>query len=208
MNATASQRKLFIGLTGGIGSGKSTVAGMLHESGAGVVDADAISRSLTASGGAAIAPIREAFGTALINAQGEMDRSAMRSLAFDNPKAKLKLEAILHPLIGAQTQHAALASEQAVVVLDIPLLVESPRWRPRLDAIWVVDCEPASQVQRVMARSGLSAEAVQRVMAAQASREQRARAADAIIYNDNINLAQLRQQVDALLAQWRSRFGL
>ncbi len=207
MNA-AAQQKLFIGLTGGIGSGKSTVAGLLRELGAAVVDADAISRALTAVGGAAIEPIRQAFGPSFINPLGEMDRAAMRTLVFDNPAAKQTLEAILHPLIGEQTRRAALTSEHAVVVLDIPLLVESPHWRPRLDAVWVVDCERATQVQRVMARSGLSAEAVERVMAAQASRDHRAHAADAVIYNDKLSLAQLRQQLEALLGIWRARFRL
>lgn len=196
-----------LGLTGGIGSGKSTVSAMLAALGAALVDADANARSVTASGGAAIAAIRAAFGDALIGADGAMDRQRMRELAFGDASAKQRLEAIVHPLVGAlgrQQLAAARASGHACVVYDIPLLVESGRWRAQLDAVLVVDCRPEVQVARVMQRSGLSADAVQAIIAAQAPRALRLAAADAVIHNDGISLEQLRIEVD----QFAQAFGL
>jgi dephospho-CoA kinase len=200
--------KLHIGLTGGIGSGKSTVAGLLADAGATVIDTDAISRELTGPGGQANAAIAANFGAAFIGPTGAMDRDKMRALVFSDPNAKQKLEALLHPLIGAQTRERAQAATSRVVVFDVPLLVESQHWRARVDCVWVVDCAPETQVQRVMARSGWTRDAVEKVIAAQATREQRARAADAVIYNDGIDLAALRQQLEALLKQYRAQFGL
>jgi dephospho-CoA kinase len=200
--------KLHIGLTGGVGSGKSTVARLLADLGAAVIDTDAISRELTGPGGQANAAIAAGFGTDFINSSGAMDRDKMRALVFSVPSAKQKLEALLHPLIGALARERAQAAISPIVVLDIPLLVESQHWRARVDCVWVVDCAPETQVQRVMARSGWAREAVEKVIAAQATREQRARAADAVIYNDGIDLAALRQQLEALLKQYRAQFGL
>ena len=164
MNPTAStspsSRTWRIGLTGGIGSGKSTVAGMLRELGAAVIDADAISRGLTAAGGAALPEIARQFGTHMIGADGALDRSAMRQLVFADPAARQRLEAIIHPLVGQQTAEraqAALAQGCRVLVHDVPLLVEAgERWRRQLDRVWVVDCEEATQRQRVMARVPMS----------------------------------------------------
>jgi dephospho-CoA kinase len=200
-----TSRKLFIGLTGGIGSGKSTVASILQELGCAVVDADAISRALTAPAGLAIPAIASSFGEQMIGQSGAMDREAMRALVFQDPQAKARLEAILHPMIAQQTQAQAQAAHADVVVLDLPLLVESTYWRQRVDLVWVVDCEPSTQVQRVMARSKLPREAVERIMAAQASRAQRLQAADAVVRNEGQSLEALRLQLDAFLGQTRAR---
>ena len=193
-----------LGLTGGIGSGKSTVGKMLKEQGAGLIDADAISRSLTASGGLAIAPITETFGPAAVNAQGALDRDFMRQLIFQDPSARLRLEAIIHPLVGQVTlDQASQAQAQGarLLVFDIPLLVESDRWRPQLDAILVVDCSEETQIQRVMARNQLARSAIEQIMAAQATRAQRQAAADWVIYNDGLNFTELREEVLSISAQ-------
>lgn len=196
-----------VGLTGGIGSGKSTVAALLADLGAVVVDADALSRQLTAAGGAAVAPIVTVFGERFINPEGALDRDLMRELVFAQPHAKRQLEAIIHPLVAAGTAQATAAAEAAgaaCVLLDVPLLVESARWRPMLHQVVVVDCTEARQVSRVMTRSGWSEDAVQRVIAGQASRAQRLAAADACIYNDALSLDELAAQVRELAP----RFGL
>ncbi len=192
---------LRIGLTGGIGSGKSTVAGMLVGSGAALVDADAISRGLTAAGGAAIDPLLKQFGPGVISSDGAMNRAAMRDLAFNDPAIKLQLEAIIHPLVGQACESqasAALAAGKSCVVFDVPLLVESGRWRSKLDCIVVVDCLESTQVQRVMHRSNWTKDAVEKVIAAQATRGQRLAAADMVIYNDGMSLQQLLAQVKQL----------
>lgn len=195
-------RPLRIGLTGGIGSGKSTVAARLAARGCTLVDTDAIARSLTEPGGAAIAAIRDAFGADMIAADGSLDRVRMREAAFAADDARHRLERILHPLIGEHA-HRAGASEAALasrlVVFDVPLLVESGRWRQRVDRVWVVDCSEATQLARVVARSGWSEAAVQAVIARQATRAARRAAGDAVIHNDGIGLAELEAEVDALL---------
>ena len=200
-----------IGLTGGIGSGKSTVARVLRQLGAAVVDADAISRQLTAVGGGAIAAISRQLGSDLIGPDGAMSREAVRALVFREPGARLQLEAIVHPLINEETARqdaAAVASGKRCVVYDIPLLVESPRWRGRLDRVLVVDCLPSTQIDRVMAREltrpGWSRSAVEQVMAVQASRAQRLAAADICVYNDGVSLDGLTQ----ILGQMATGFGL
>ena len=192
-----------IGLTGGIGSGKSTVAHMLAAQGAAVIDADAISRSVTAPQGLALPQIEAEFGTAAIGNDGTLDRAFMRQLIFQDPSARQRLEAIIHPLVGNLTDRQALQAEAAgipVLVFDVPLLVESGRWRQQVDAVIVVDCEEATQVERVMARSQLERSAIESIMAAQASRAQRRAAADWVIYNDGLDLAALREEV---LSIWR-----
>ena len=196
-----------LGLTGGIGSGKSTVALLLAAVGAAHIDADAIARGVTAANGAAIAPIRAAFGDALIGANGAMDRDQMRQLAFSDATAKKRLEAIIHPLVGLETARQAqqaLDSGHHVLVFDIPLLVESGRWRRQLDRILVVDCEPSTQIDRVAARSGLTRGAIEAIIATQAPRAQRLAAADCVIYNDAITLDELGHQT----RQMARRFGL
>jgi dephospho-CoA kinase len=195
-----------IGLTGGIGSGKSTVGHMLVELGAHLVDMDAISRSLTAPGGAAIEAIAQAFGPQFIDAQGAMDRTRMRELAFADPLALARLEGILHPLIAEQSQACIQQARPGqVVVFDVPLLVEAgQRWRDQVDRILVVDCLPETQIQRVMARSGWDRAAVQAVLAKQATREQRAAMADHVLLNEGLSLQELREQVGKVWHLWNN----
>ena len=190
-----------IGLTGGIGSGKSTVAAALvAQGGALLVDTDAISRALTSSDGGAMPAIEARFGPAFIAGNGALDRAAMRELAFRDPEARRALEAILHPMIGAETaRQAALARPGQRIVFDVPLLVESGRWRRLVDRVLVVDCSEDTQVARVIARSGLSGAAVRAILAQQASRIQRRAAADAVIHNDGLTLEQLEEEVRLLL---------
>ena len=196
-----------LGLTGGIGSGKSTVANMLSSMSASVIDADAFSRALTAVGGAAMPAIQNAFGTVAIAPDGSLDRDAIRSLIFTDPDAKHRLEAIIHPLVAlriSQAQSDAESSGKTVVVFDIPLLVESSHWRAKLDYVLVVDCDNATQIQRVQARSGWTAQQTQRVIDAQATRTLRLAAADIVIGNQDISLSQLETTVRKIGA-W---FGL
>ncbi|MCC6854255.1 MAG: dephospho-CoA kinase [Rubrivivax sp.] len=193
---------LRIGLTGGIGSGKSTVAALLAARGLHLVDTDALARELTQAGGAGIAPIAAAFGAGVIDAAGALDREAMRALAFADAGAKARLEAILHPLIGEQAGARAAAAGGAPVVFDVPLLAESNRWRARVDRVLVVDCGEAAQIARVAARPGWSEDAARRVIVQQASRARRRAIADAVIHNDGITLAALAAEVAALLALW------
>jgi dephospho-CoA kinase len=199
----ASSLSLRIGLTGGIGSGKSTVARLLAQLGAVIVDTDLIARQLTLPGGAAIGAIAQAFGPALIGLDGALDRVAMRALVFTDAAAKRRLEAILHPLIGLETERQAAAAQGArAIVFDVPLLVESGRWREKVDKVLVVDCSEPTQVERVMQRSGWTADAVRAVIASQASREQRRASADAVILNDGLSLARLEAEVRALWQRW------
>ncbi|WP_395055931.1 dephospho-CoA kinase [Polaromonas sp.] len=199
---------LRVGLTGGIGSGKSTVAGMLAECGAAIIDADAISRQTTAPGGAAVALITQTFGADFVTADGALDRDHMRALVFSDPDAKRRLEAIIHPLVGAETARQAAQALQAgrvCIVFDVPLLVESDRWRQQLDRVLVVDCGEETQISRVMARSGWTRQMVKQVMAGQASRLQRLAAADVCIDNDGtVSLEALTLRV----RQAARRFGL
>lgn len=203
-----TQRIWRIGLTGGIGSGKSTVASMLAARGAAVIDADAISRGLTAPGGRAMAAISQTFGAAMVQGDGAMNRPAMRELIFQDAAAKQQLEAIIHPLvsrISAEQTQAALDNGQRCLVFDVPLLVEAgERWRRQVDRVLVVDCDSATQTQRVMARSGLSALAIEAIVAQQAPRAQRLACADLVILNQGLSLAQLEAQV----AQVATDFGL
>jgi len=196
--------RLRIGLTGGIGSGKSTVAGLLVRHGALLIDTDAIARELTLSGGSAIDPIRATFGEPFIDASGALDRSRMRELAFNDATAKRRLEAILHPLIGAETERRFDTSTHPVVVFDVPLLVESgARWRRRVDTVLVVDCLESTQIERVVQRAGWSRESAGAVVAQQVSRAARRACADAVIYNENISLEQLATEVASLWQGWR-----
>lgn len=197
-----------IGLTGGIGSGKSTVAGMLAARGAAVIDSDAISRSVTAAGGRAMPSIAQVFGPQMVNAEGAMDRQAMREQVFQDPNTKKQLEAIIHPLVSlitAEQAQAALQNGQRCLVFDVPLLAESgERWRKQADRIIVVDCDAATQRQRVMTRSGLAVEEIDRIIALQASRVQRLACADVVIFNQGLSLAELEAEVGQVAAD----FGL
>ena len=197
--------RLRIGLTGGIGSGKSTVARVLAGCGAAVIDTDAIAREMTLAGGAAIGLIRQAFGAAFIDGNGALDRARMRTLAFSDPGAKRQLEAILHPLIGAETETRAAAAAERVLVFDVPLLVESAHWRARVNKVLVVDCHEQTQTDRVVARSGWTPQAVQAVIDQQAARALRRACADAVIFNDGLSHDALTQHVQALAGQWFGR---
>ena len=172
-----------VGLTGGIGSGKSAAATLFEEFGAAVVDTDAIAHELTAPGGTAIAPIRAAFGDEVVAPNGALDRAAMRRKVFTDAQAKGRLEAILHPMIRAEADRRSAAARAPYVVLVVPLLVESGGYRSRVQRIAVVDCPEAVQVARVMSRSGLSAGEARAIMAAQVGREARLAVADDVIDN-------------------------
>jgi dephospho-CoA kinase len=198
---------LRLGLTGGIACGKSTVAQLLAELGAGVLDADAISRATTAAGGAAIPVIQQQFGADFIGRDGALDRERMRQHVFSDPQAKARLEAIIHPLVGQQIAAQAEALDAAgtgCLLFDIPLLVESGHWRNKLQRVLVVDCNPATQVSRATARSGMAVAQVQQIMATQASRRQRLAAADLVLFNEGISLQELAAQVKQMWQQ----FGL
>ncbi|MDE2368912.1 MAG: dephospho-CoA kinase [Burkholderiales bacterium] len=195
-----------LGLTGGIGSGKSTVAQRLVERGAHLVDTDAIARELTLAGGAAIPALAAEFGAEAIAADGALDRAWMRQRAFDDATAKSRLEAILHPLIGAEARRRGAAHGGRPVVYDVPLLAESRgAWRARCDRILVVDCAVETQALRVAARPGWSVEAARRVIAQQAGRAARRAVADAVIHNDGIDLAALAFEVDRFMDWWLGR---
>jgi dephospho-CoA kinase len=191
-----------IGLTGGIGSGKSTVASFLREAGAAIVDTDAISRGLTLAGGAAMPAIARDFGADFVTTDGALDRDRMRALAFSDTSAKRRLEAILHPLITAEALTQADASRSPLVVFDVPLLVESGRWRARVSRVLVIDCSAETQMQRVLQRPGWTRERVEGALAAQTTREARRAAADAVLLNDGMPLATLRNDVMSLAARW------
>lgn len=198
----SSNSTLSIGLTGGIGSGKSTVAQTLVQLGAVLIDSDAIAREIALPGGVAIEPLQTEFGTEVLDESGGLNRARMRELAFSDTSVKRRLEAILHPLIGLETERRAAAAVQRVRVFDVPLLVESTRWRSRVDKVLVVDCSADTQIARVVQRAGWSVDTVQAVIAQQAPREQRRACADAVIHNDGITLAQLKRDVTELWARW------
>ncbi len=190
---------LSIGLTGGIGCGKTTVANMFAALGASVVDTDLIAHSMTVPGGPAMPAIRAAFGDRYITPEGALDRAAMRALVFSDPDAKLRLEAILHPLIRATAEAEAAAATGAYVIYVVPLLIESGNWRGRVARVLAIDCPESMQIARVMARNGLQEEQVRAIMAAQVSRQDRLAAADDVITNDD-GIAALTPQVEALHA--------
>lgn len=194
---------LRIGLTGGIGSGKSTVLQTLAAMGAATIDADAISRATTAAGGAAMPAIAREFGPDFVGPDGAMNRERMRAEVFSRPEVRRQLEAIVHPLVSAtirEQAQQAQAEGRRCLVIDIPLLVEGGRQRYSLDQVLVVDCLPETQVQRVMARSGLDEAQVRAIIAAQAPREARLAAADAVIFNQDLSLAQLEAEVRKVAA--------
>lgn len=195
-----------VGLTGGIGSGKSTVANLLARLGAAIIDADAIARQLTTHGGLAMPAIAQQFGADFITTQGALDRERMRALAFSDPGAKQKLEAIIHPLVAEETARQADAAGQAdypCLVFDVPLLVESTRWRQKVDHVLVVDCLAETQIVRVMARNALSRTAIEAVIRAQSTRLQRLKAADSVIFNDGLSLQGLSAEVFALAPRFK-----
>jgi dephospho-CoA kinase len=173
-----------VGLTGGIGCGKSTVADLFAARGAGIVDTDVLAHQLTAPGGAAMPALVQEFGADFATPDGALDRTRMRDLVFADPGARARLEGILHPMIRTATRDAALAVAGAYVIFVVPLLIESGTWRSRVQRVLAIDCLEATQIARVMARSGLPEAQVRAIMAAQASRAERLAAADDVIDND------------------------
>jgi dephospho-CoA kinase len=194
-------RPYSIGLTGGIGSGKSTVAERFAARGAAVVDTDAIAHALTGPDGRAMPAIAERFGAGCVRADGSLDRDAMRQRVFADPAQRAALEAILHPLIRAEATRQIAAARAPYVLVAIPLLAERDGWRDRLDRVLVVDCSRDRQVERVIQRSRLSREQVTAILAAQAGREQRLALADDVLDNDGAPEA-LEPQVDRLHRQY------
>jgi dephospho-CoA kinase len=186
-----------VGLTGGIGSGKSTAARIFEELGATVIDTDAIAHALTGPDGAAIAPIRAAFGADYVTAEGALARARMRELVFADAARKSTLESILHPLIRRRSDELVRDARSPYVILMVPLLVESRDYRRRCQRILVVDCPEELQIERVATRSGISAAQVRAIMATQVSRAARLAAADDVIDNSH-DLAQLRREAEVL----------
>ena len=199
MTKSAHHLSLSIGLTGGIGSGKTTVANLFGERGAALIDTDQIAHALTTAGGVAMPAIVAAFGPTFLSDSGALDRVRMRSLVFSDAVAKKTLESILHPLIRTEVERAAASATGSYLLYVVPLLVESGSWRSRVDRILVVDCPEALQVSRVMERNAMQEADVQAIMAAQATRAARLAAADDVIVNDGAT-AQLLPQVERLHA--------
>jgi dephospho-CoA kinase len=195
-----------IGLTGGIGSGKSSAARIFEELGAGIIDTDEISHTLTRPGGGAIAMIRAEFGTEYIAADGSLDRARMRQLAFGDSGARKKLEAILHPLIGSETRTRVATAWQPYVILAVPLLLETGAYRDLIKRVAVVDCTEQQQVARTMQRSGLTEAQVRAIMTSQVSREVRLARADDVLDNSG-DPAGMRRQVEALHAKYLALAG-
>ncbi|MDP2826048.1 MAG: dephospho-CoA kinase [Sulfuritalea sp.] len=190
-----------VGLTGGIGSGKSAVAHLFAERGIAVIDTDAIAHALTAPGGAAMPAIRAEFGDGVANGDGALARAAMRAIVFADPSARKRLEAILHPMIRSESERRLLASSthtgSPYAILMVPLLIESGDYRKRVDRVAVVDCAETTQIARVMSRNGLATDEIERILAAQATRAERLAAADDVIDNDGA-LAALLPQIERL----------
>lgn len=204
------QNKTFhLGLTGGIGSGKSTVARLFAACGAFVIDADVVSRGVTGKEGLAMPAIVEQFGPQVLASDGALDRQVMREIVYASPTARQHLERIVHPFVEKEMERQALEAERLnvpCVVFEVPLLVENlDYWRPRLDAILVIDCPERVQMDRVMLRDGLSEEDVRKILLAQVNREQRLAAADFVIRNgDDVTPELLSKQLEAMLPH----FGL
>ena len=190
--------QLVVGLTGGIGCGKSTVSGLFAEHGAGIIDTDAIARRLTQSGGDAIAAIRAAFGDDYITAEGALDRAKMRGLIFSDAAAKQRLELILHPLILEQAKlQLRRLQDKPYIILAVPLLPESPAFRQLAQRVLVVDCDEHTQVARVIGRSRMGEAEIRGIIAQQTPRAERLRIADDVIHND-AGLDSLAEQVTVL----------
>lgn len=204
MNKNTSAPVWRVGLTGGIGSGKSTVAGFLGNRGAEIVDADAISRETTQAGGRAIPHIRARFGPGYIALDGSMNREMMRARVFEHPQERQVLESIIHPLVSEEVRRRIESSTATCLVFDIPLLVESPHWRKQLDHIMVVDCSVHTQMRRVQQRNRWGREQVEAVISNQCSRLTRLAAADTVLLNEGDDLKAL----EVLVARCAHQFGL
>ncbi|WP_281718618.1 dephospho-CoA kinase [Pandoraea apista] len=190
-----------IGLTGGIGSGKTTIANLFATHGITIIDTDAIAHAITAPGGAAMPAIRREFGDTFVAPDGSLDRARMREAVFGDNLAKTRLEAITHPLIRTECERAAAEAEGPYLIFVVPLLVESGTWRQRVQRVLVVDCAEETQIARVMSRNHFTREQVQAIMVRQATRAQRLSAADDVIDND-VQHAPLAPQVDRLHAAY------
>jgi dephospho-CoA kinase len=194
-----------IGLTGGIGCGKSTVAGLFAEHGAGIIDTDAIAHHLTQSGGDAIAAISAAFGKDYITPDGELDRAKMRGLIFSDAAAKQRLELILHPLILQQAkQQLRLLQTKPYIIIVVPLLAESPLFRQLVQRVLVVDCDENTQVARVIGRSQMEEAEVRGIIAQQTPRAERLQIADDVIHND-AGMDSLAEQISVLHERYSAR---
>lgn len=203
MDGLGLSRPLRIGLTGGIGSGKSTAAGLLTAMGARLIDTDAIARELSGPGGKALPAIAARFGAHLVSEATGLDRVAMRAHVFAHPQARRQLEQLLHPLIQAMAEdRAAEADDAALLLFDVPLLVESQHWRQRVDRVLLIDCDEAVQRRRVLQRPGWNAEQLDGVIAAQTTRALRRQSADAVIDNSTLTLEGLRGALLTLLTHW------
>jgi dephospho-CoA kinase len=192
-----------VGLTGGIGSGKTTVADLFAAHGVAVVDTDVIAHRITAPGGGAMALIEAAFGPQFVAADGSLDRAKMRALVFSNDAAKARLEAITHPLIRAETERERNAAKGPYVIIVVPLLVESGAGKSRFDRVLAVDCSVETQIARVMRRNAFSREQVLAIIERQATREARLAAADDVIVNDNTPLDLLANEVHGLHSRYQ-----
>ena len=197
----APSGKFSVGLTGGIGCGKTTVADMFAELGASLVDTDLIAHALTAAQGSAMPALEAEFGARCVGPDGAMDRVWMRELVFSDPTARARLEAILHPRIRDASLAAAAAASGAYVIFVVPLLIESGQWRARVTRVLAIDCPEEIQIARVMKRNGMTQAQVRAIMAAQVTREQRLAAADDVIVNAT-GIEELRPQIDRLHAEY------
>lgn len=206
MNAFVRKNRFSVGLTGGIGSGKSTVADLFATLGASVIDTDVIAHQLTAANGAAIAAIKSTFGAAFVTESGAMDRSRMREAVFSDPTTKERLEAIIHPLIRAKSEHAATQARGSYVLFVVPLLVETGYWKQRVSRVLLIDCPEDIQIRRVMQRNTLTEQQVRAIMATQLPRADRLTSADDIIVNDS-DTAALLPQVQRLHRQYVALAG-
>ncbi|WP_109482046.1 dephospho-CoA kinase [Paraburkholderia sp. C35] len=187
-----------VGLTGGIGSGKSTVADLFAKRGVTLVDTDVIAHSITAPHGLAMAPIAAEFGSSFVAADGSLDRAQMRTLVFSDETARKRLEAITHPLIRAETERQREAASGPYVIVVVPLLVESGNWKTRVNRVLTVDCSVETQITRVIRRNAFTREQVLAIIARQATREARLAAADDVIVNDNRTLEAIDVDVERL----------
>lgn len=189
MKSSETFKKFSVGLTGGIGSGKSLVADQFAELGVAVIDTDLIAHQLTGVGGEAMPAIREIFGDSFLTSEGALNRAAMRTHVFSDPSARKQLESILHPMIATQTRAQAASATGEYLMFVVPLLTESGQWKNRVDRVLVVDCPESLQLSRVMQRNQLSADAVRAIMATQATRAARLAIADDVIVNDDAPVA-------------------
>ena len=201
MSDPVRKNRFSVGLTGGIGSGKSTVADLFATLGAAVIDTDVIAHQLTAANGAAIEAIKSTFGAAFITESGAMNRARMREAVFADPATKKRLEAIIHPLIRAETERAAAQADGPYIVFVVPLLVESGFWQQRVSRVLLIDCPEDIQIRRVMQRNTLTEQQVRAIMATQVPRADRLAAADDVIVNDS-DTAALLPQVHRLHQQY------